>query len=501
MKKTTSRSFGGKLNRSAWLVLGISILLVAVNLFQIVYRYTLPTDGWSYITEGDTFDEIAVVADTNLIGRPTELQQGDIVLEIGGIKLSSFTSPNPNSLVSGFVPIMPVPANWQVGGSAAYLIERHSEQQVVYVPIQHWTPQAFMRWNFSSTALWSYLNAFAFFGIAVFVFFKRMQDWAARVLLFFAAVLLSISLSGMLPDVTSILFAPLASIFSIFMSYWIWGILFTPTLFVFTLVFPQPKKFVRQYPILLVLPYAAFWILVLIFGARWEVGWGLSMAFFVLSGISILHSVIVFRDPVSRAQLRWPVFGIIFAVIAYLPTYAYMFGLFRPQGEIYYLAGELLTNLAFPVFLFSLAFAILRYRLWDIDIIIRKTLVYAVLTILLLVVYFGLVVLLQQVFGVITNSENSPIAIVISTLVIAALFNPLRLRLQNFIDRRFYRRKYDAEQTLTAFTNAARNETDLEHLNTELIKLVIETMQPEQVSLWQKNIPNRHVLKFKEKSD
>ncbi|GAH34212.1 unnamed protein product, partial [marine sediment metagenome] len=129
------------------------------------------------------------------------------------------------------------------------------------------------------------------------------------------------------------------------------------------------------------------------------------------------------------------------------------------------------------------AFSILRYRLWDIDILIRRTLVYAVLTALLLILYFGSVVLLQQFFRALTG-QDSPIVIVISTLVIAALFSPLRNRVQNIIDRRFYRRKFDAQQALAAFAATARDEVDLDHLQVELVSIVQETMQPEQVSLW-----------------
>ena len=140
----------------------------------------------------------------------------------------------------------------------------------------------------------------------------------------------------------------------------------------------------------------------------------------------------------------------------------------------------LLLTLLLPV---TIAFSILRYRLWDIDILIRRTLVYAVLTGLLLLLYFGSVVLLQQVVRRLAG-HDSPIVIVVSTLVIAALFSPLRRRVQNIIDHRFYRRKYDAQQALAAFAGTAKEEVDLESLQAELMTIVQETMQPEQVSLW-----------------
>jgi hypothetical protein len=131
-----------------------------------------------------------------------------------------------------------------------------------------------------------------------------------------------------------------------------------------------------------------------------------------------------------------------------------------------------------------LAMAILRYRLFDIDVLIRRTLQYAILSAILALVYFGGVVMLQTIFDVVVGQHDSPLITVVSTLTIAALFNPLRLRIQDFIDQRFYRKKYDAERALAQFATSARDEVDVDRLAAALLDTVEETVQPDRAALW-----------------
>jgi hypothetical protein len=173
----------------------------------------------------------------------------------------------------------------------------------------------------------------------------------------------------------------------------------------------------------------------------------------------------------ERQQMKWFLYA-----AALIPTFLVLDQLPRIIDSI--VLG--LVILAQPT---AIGVAVLRYRLYDIDLVINRTLVYGSLTASLVSIYLGGVVSLQYVFQAFTGGE-SQLAVVVSTLAIAALFNPLRRRIQGFIDRRFYRRKYDTTKTLAAFSARLRDETDLDRLNEELVGVVKDTLQPAHVSLW-----------------
>lgn len=180
---------------------------------------------------------------------------------------------------------------------------------------------------------------------------------------------------------------------------------------------------------------------------------------------------------IERQQIKWLIYAASIFAVSYVPTFIQSdFSDANNIWIIFWMFGMF----AIPA---GIAIAILRYRLYDIDIIIRRTLQYTILTGMLVTVYFGIVLLLQSLAESITG-QQSPIVIVISTLAIAGLFNPLRIRIQEFIDRRFYRKKYDAEQTLAHFAEVARDEVDMDKLSAVLLGVVAESMQPESVSVW-----------------
>jgi uncharacterized membrane protein YhdT len=186
---------------------------------------------------------------------------------------------------------------------------------------------------------------------------------------------------------------------------------------------------------------------------------------------------------VERQQIKWFVYAVAATISGII--LAYMIPGLIDTPLWFERAGYALNVTVTPAIPISMGIAILRYRLYEIDILINRTLVYGALTAMLAVIYFSGVATVQAIFRTVTGQQQQPqIAIVVSTLVIAALFNPLRRRLQGFIDRRFYRRKYDARKTLEAFSAKLRDETDLEALSDELVSVVRQTMQPPHVSLW-----------------
>lgn len=209
---------------------------------------------------------------------------------------------------------------------------------------------------------------------------------------------------------------------------------------------------------------------------------------FPLILFSQIYRYIRVSDKTERAQIKWFVAGLALWLFS-----GYIIELFTMDS-----AGAATTetglggdinDLLMLIIPASIGIGILRYRLYDIDVIIRRTLVYGLLTAILALLYFGSVIVFQQLFHVLTGEQGqSSLAIVVSTLAIAALFDPLRRQVQSFIDRRFYRQRYDARETLQAFAGTMRQEIMLEDLSSRLTQVVQKTMQPEEVTLWLRDV-------------
>jgi len=263
---------------------------------------------------------------------------------------------------------------------------------------------------------------------------------------------------------------------------------------IFAYTFPD-GRFIPGFTRWLALGWIAVSLLPIpLLGAFYPWNWWLSplytlvrSAFYCSLALALLYRYRRMATPVQRQQIKWVVFAAIIVVgevsvaslLTVLPSYFPALGLLTQLRQ---LVGSI-THILPVLFPLSIGIALLRYRLWDIDIIINRTLVYGTLTVILTAVYVGLVIGLQALLRGIISQDNS-VAIVISTLAIAALFQPLRHRLQRVIDRRFYRSKYDAAKIVAAFSATLRQEVDLNTLSEQLVAVVEETMQPTHVSLW-----------------
>jgi hypothetical protein len=210
-----------------------------------------------------------------------------------------------------------------------------------------------------------------------------------------------------------------------------------------------------------------------------EIAWSVILVLVLISLASLIVRFLRSRGE-ERQQLKW------LAYVAAVVTVLFVNELFILEllgaGETTFgIVSEHLLNLSAAAFPVAAAIAILKYRLYDIDLIINRTLVYGALTALLAVAYFAIVVALQNL---IPGADDSDLTIAGSTLAVAALFRPLRARVQGFIDRRFYRRKFDAQRTLESFSSRLREDVDLDHLSADLLGVVRETMQPAHASIW-----------------
>jgi hypothetical protein len=445
------------------------VLSLSYTIFDLAYRFTLPTDGWE-VNEGS--NPIGFTYTNNMLGNPSPIESGDHVIALEGITADWKIIPRSYMLQE----------NWQEGATLEYTMVRDGEKVNIPVTLVHWQ---FRKWVTAilrnPVMLVGMLSDVVLLSLASFVFFRRPGNPAAGAFLIFITILATAQYSGTLPSGFSTWIDPVANFMSSTLN-WIFLLgLFPFALIRFALFFLRPKPIQQRFPWISYATGVLGFILVLFFLDS-PIGWFWFVFSLFLSVAILIHNYFTMRDTVSRAQMRWGLGGFIigFGMLA-LMFLAGTLGLFEFIPELF----NLVFAFATMVMVAMVGLAILRYRLFDIDVIIRKTLIYAVLTITLALVYFSGVILLQSSFEAISG-QQSPLAIVISTLLIAALFSPLRRRIQNAVDRRFFRRKYDAEKTLSAFSASLREEVDLEMLSDQVKTVIEDTMHPTKITLWLK---------------
>jgi hypothetical protein len=334
------------------------------------------------------------------------------------------------------------------------------------------------------------LFAAMYFMVAVLIFWRKSDDLMALL-----ASFCLVALGGSFPDIPATLAA----------MYPIWHVPVTlvsedvigfPSLILFFFLFPD-GRFVPRWTRWIVVTAALLYISGTFFPNSLLTPQNWLGPLFPLVPLALFGSLIstqIYRyrrisTRMQRQQTKWIVFGLAIALLGFLllgtvlPT---VLRLNMPSQNLNVLLFMILITSIYLILLLiplSLAVSILRYRLWDVDVLINKTLVYGILTGILAIVYFGSILLLQYLLRNIIQ-QNNDVAIVVSTLLIYALFWSLRHRIQEVIDRRFYRRKYDAAKIVEAFSATLRNEVDLNQLREHLITVVQDTMQPSHISLW-----------------
>jgi hypothetical protein len=329
--------------------------------------------------------------------------------------------------------------------------------------------------------IWDMLTSLVFLLVGSVIFWRRANTWMGLFVSFFLINLGSVGLSLVHvdgapapPDFLSMLWIPLQILEYLCLAFflftfpdgrlvprWSWALISIWIVNTFVWVVPQdtPLNINNWSPLLM-----ACWLFV-VFGA---------------SVSTQLYRYLRVASPIQRQQIKWLIYG--FTPVLLVPICAALFLMIFPSPFLQVITEPLYRFYYLPIPI-CIGIALLRYRLWDIDVLINRTLVYGLLTTALLVVYFALVFTGESLVTNVLGHDNGAV-LVVSTLIVAALFRPFRRYIQQIIDRRFYRRKYDAARTLEAFSAPLRNEVDLATLSEHLITVVQETMQPTHVSLW-----------------
>lgn len=341
-------------------------------------------------------------------------------------------------------------------------------------------------WQLPSPIVWG--------GLGLLIFLRKSNDWSALIL---SGIMVGGGMAWSIPSWRA---------FAAAYPAWSWlvpigAFVGNLCLYSFFCVFPT-GRYVPRWTLAIVLLLSAFNILAsytfVLSPPLRTLAASLDWLFpvFALSSLAVIVLAPVYRyrrvsTSIEREQIKWVVFSIVVGMTCFAATALTVFLVphSNPDENISFTTlfiqplgwdGSLLL---IPL---AIAVSILRYRLFDIDVIIRRTVTYGIVTALLVLVFFGSVIVLQQIFSSVVDSGQNEIVTVLSTLAIAALFVPVRDRVQTVIDKRFNRQRYDAQQVLNEFAKTVRDETDLEQLTGRLMQVVDETMQPKSVSVWLK---------------
>jgi hypothetical protein len=449
--------------------------MLALMVVLLALRFSTPTDG-AYIDPAKSSFLPDGVLVTLLQSTPNGLRDGDVVVAIEGRPLEDWTRT--------LSPFRGTSAVWQLSRTLQYTVRRDGQVQDVAITLEPYPISSFFN---RFRTYW--IVAVTFLVIGAFVFVRNRIDPAVNALLVISTMLITnpwdygLQISDLVSGNV----------------YWVFRVTVDLTFFAglatflnFVLLFPQPHPLKLRHRWLIRAAYLGpavanevFSVVVRLTDPSVLDWLRLTTVADAVAGATYMAMIVVamvssFRlaaDPLARQKARLVTLSLLVqcaAVILWLVPLAVF------QHAIFPFEVAVLCFASMPL---AIAVAILRNRLFDIELIVNRTLVYGTLTLSLLLIYFASVVVFQQIFRALTG-QVSDVAVVASTLATAALFTPLRQRVQTVIDRRFYRQKYDAAKTLARFSMTLRDEVDLDQLGNRLVSVVEETMRPSRISLW-----------------
>jgi hypothetical protein len=463
------------------LVVVLVTLLLLPGLAYIGLRLTLPADASSPMVD------FLNIQPAGLAVQPTSpdaqsLQNGDVVTAIQG-QATNTTLKRVFSLQ--ILPFSP----GQTGRPAMiqYEVQRGDQLLQVEAPLTAFPLSQLIK---NAWSIYIYLVFLELVSLLVFIMRPRLA--AARLFFIASNTLIASSLVFFLGLSVDDLLYPWLVVLYLWGAVVLYGFLLA-ALVNLVLVFPKPHPILVRHPRWRLVIYLGVWFPLLAYlAARWSefvspaarlalIVQGTSLMSVIYFPLLLLSTFSSYRTSNAREkrQVRWIMWGLMISLIPYL-----VFSVLPSLLGINFQLPTPLLGILWCAVPLSFAIAVLHERLFDIDVIIRRTLIYSALTLSLGAVYFVSVLLLQGLFQEVVGRTQSPLAIVLSTLMIAVLFNPLRRRIQNGIDRRFYRRRYDTEKILQKFALQLRNEVDIRKITADLLNVVEETMEPQNLSLW-----------------
>jgi hypothetical protein len=481
---STSGHTARRFDAGSWAALTYALAIGFGSLLFVIWAWRIPSDGWLY--SGDAGGS-AIVFEANLSDRPSPLRSGDTLIAIEGIESKELADRS-----HAFYALQSPP--WPDGKPMRYTVMRGEHLVTLDVPLHRiapWTYQQGMVRTQGMLQVVQLVSSVFFFGIGVAVFLLRPRERAAHALLIIGTAFLFQAIPAITPITTAFFPYPPPSVG---FDYWSAAIL--PSIVYLMLAFPVPLWPVRRFPRLA--PLVIYALPTLSLNALYmlnhdnRTGYETASSFvyiaeaLVTMGVLLVwlfHNGVTLRGRIERAQFAWMSFGLLSFVLPGIGGWLLLFlGVQTSEGGGA-LLGSALSVIGWFLLPLCLAIAITRHRLFDIQLIIRRTLVYTALTFALGVLYLASVVTLQALFVRFTGQENT-LAVVVATLAAAALFRPLRGVVQRTIDRRFFRSKYDARLVLEAFAARAGREAELQTLAADVLATVDESLKPEQLRLW-----------------